>query len=146
MQFEINSIPPTLSNKRPVQNMDSPSTGKRKSDDISQCPCGCDKSSIWGCYNTNPSTLQEEIKKLKFSPSTPEFAKTAFSLHLQKTENKWVVNDNDFDSILDCLAKLKPSCDDSQLVAEFKMLEDCDLESLPARTLHYVHTCAKKLA
>lgn len=111
-----------------------------------QCGCGCDKTSIWGCYNSSSKVLSEDIKSLTFSPSVENMAKTEFSLQFTQIEGEWVVNDNDFESIDKCLDKLKPSEDFTELVEEYKMLEACDEETLPLRALHYVHTYANMKA
>ena len=107
-----------------------------------QCGCGCDNSSIWGCYNSSSKVLSEDIKSLKISPSVENLAKSKFSLEFSQVEGEWMVNDNDFESIDKCLDKLKPSEDFTELVEEYKMLEACDEETLPLRALHYVHTYA----
>lgn len=120
----------------------SPTKPAKKQCIAKQCGCGCDNTSIWGCYNSSSKALSDDIKSLTISPLVEEFAKTNFSIQFTQIGEEWVVNDNDFESIDKCLDKLKPSEDFSELVEEYEMLQACDEETLPLRALHYVHTYA----
>jgi hypothetical protein len=106
------------------------------------CSCGCSRTSIWHCYNTSLTQLQESSMDLNFTFEAISFIENKFAITLMapgKQGKGWEVNTNGFTSLQNIIPFIKPSFPNNELEETYAMLQACDLDDLPTRIAHYCY-------
>jgi hypothetical protein len=110
----------------------------KRSREESECTCGCLKTSVWDCYNTNPDQLKQELKRTKITEVILE-SSHMFGIELSQDGDDWdIVHPNPEDLATTLHSVLKGKEIDAKVQSALDMLEDCKVEEVPIRAIYVI--------
>lgn len=108
---------------------------KRAREEI-ECTCGCQKTSVWECYNSKQEDLKRELKRTKLDTESIK----RFGIIIIEDNNDWIIEHEDPEYLADTLCSaLKEKISDKNLQSALNMLEDCEVEEIPLRAVYVLN-------